>query len=137
MAMKPRELVPFVSISPNVPTLEQTVHELRTELHHTRMMLNEERLARSQAEAHVTILQRNRDKKPKVPGGDADYGYECGNPYCVADIQSSWDYCPFCGCEIDWRTWVDEPNEDDYTAHTAVTRPLKEIAAEIRKRQAV
>lgn len=126
MTMKPRALIPFVSLVPSAPTLEQTVHELQTELRRTQNKLTEESYRRAQAEAQVAVLKRNREKKPVIPKGDMHEGYWC--PQCGRQITDDYAYCPECGHEIDWDGWsVPEPNEDDYYREATVTRPLREI----------
>lgn len=93
----------------------ETVRMLREDNNWLYSQLNIANMARAQAEANVARLRRNR--KAMVPGGDAEGGYECGNMHCCADIKETWDFCPFCGCEVDWRTWVDpetgDPDEYD------------------------
>ena len=103
MTMKPRALVPFVSLVPSTPTYEQTVHELQTELRRTQAKLTDESRKRAEAEAQVAILKRNRVKQPVVPRGDCEEGYECSN--CGRSIIDDFTYCPDCGHEIDWDGW--------------------------------
>lgn len=122
--MKPRALVPFVSLVPSTPTYEQTIHELQTELRRTQAKLTEESYKRAQTEAQVAVLKRNRVKQPVVPRGDMDEGYECDN--CGREITDDFAYCPDCGCEIDWSGWsLPEPKRHDRTD----TRVLKAWAA--------
>ena len=101
--MKPRILVPFISLNPSTPTMEQTIHELQTELHRTQNKLNEESYKRAQAEAQVAVLKRNREKQPVIPEGDELDGYYC--PNCQRQITDEFEYCPECGHEIDWHGW--------------------------------
>lgn len=128
--MKPRALVPFVSLVPSTPTYEQTIHELQTELRRTQNKLTEESYRRAQAEAQIAVLKRNRNKPPVVPRGDMEEGYDC--PNCGREnITDDFAYCPDCGCEIDWSGWsLPEPKSHDRTD----TRVLKAWAA---KRSAV
>ena len=101
--MKPRALVPFISLVPSTPTYEQTIHELQTELRRTQNKLTEESYKRAQAEALVAVLKRNQNKPPVVPRGDMDDGYDC--PNCQREITDDFRFCPDCGCEIDWTGW--------------------------------
>lgn len=106
--MKPRALVPFVTLCSSTPTLEQTIHELQTELRQTQNKLSEESRKRAMAEADAARLRRNMDKPPAIPTGDEVFGYECGAPGCACTLKEDYVYCPECGTEIDWRTsWVD------------------------------
>lgn len=90
----------------------ETVRMLREDNNWLHSQLNLANMAKARAEADVARLRRVAGKRPFVPGGDEEFGYECGNPYCVADIRTSWDYCPYCGAPIDWRTWVDPETGD-------------------------
>lgn len=102
--MKPRALVPFISLVPSTPTYEQTIHELQTELRRTQNKLTEESYKRARAEAQVAVLKRNQNKPPVVPRGDMEEGYDCSN--CGREnITDDFAYCPDCGCEIDWTGW--------------------------------
>lgn len=112
--MKPRTLVPFLTICSNAPTMEETIDDLRGELRRTQAQLTEESRKRAEAEAHVAILKRQHGKQPAIPYGDIDYGYECGADGCACELSSEYKFCPECGTEIDWRTWVNP--DDDYSA---------------------
>ena len=101
--MKPRSLVPFISLVPSTPTYEQTIHELQTELRRTQNKLTEESYNRAKAEAQVAVLKRNQNKPPVVPRGDMDEGYDC--PNCGREITDDFNFCPDCGSEIDWTGW--------------------------------
>lgn len=61
----------------------------------------DERYKRTQAEAHVSILQRNRNKPIVIPRGDIEIGYWCN--VCGCHLQGEWTYCTDCGGEIDWN----------------------------------
>ena len=112
MSLTPRTLVPFVTLCSSEPTLEQTVHELQTELRRTQAKLTDESHKRAEAEAHVAVLKRNRVKQPVVPRGDCEEGYECSN--CGDTIKDEWTYCPWCGHEIDWDGWsLPEPKRHE------------------------
>ena len=104
--LKERTLVPFPTSTAGESTYEQIATDLQTELHHARAQLAEERLKRAQAEAHVAALQNEREKKPIVPSGDIESGCECPNHWCNTPLAEDYNFCPGCGCEIDWRTWV-------------------------------
>ena len=128
MTMKPRQLVPFLTLCPSTPTLEQTIHELQTELRRTQAKLTDESLKRAKAEAQIAVLKYNRVKQPVIPKGDMHDGYWC--PQCGRQITDDYAYCPECGHEIDWDGWsIREPNEDDYCHEYTVSRPLSEIIA--------
>lgn len=101
--MLPRTLVPFHTLCSDKPTLEQTVHELQTELHQARSQLNDERLARAKVEAELAIVRKGRGTY--IPEGDED-GYWCRN--CQRQLSDEYTYCPECGCLLDWETeWID------------------------------
>lgn len=120
--MKPRALIPFLTICSNAPTLEETVDDLQSELRRTQAKLTEESRKRAEAEAYVAILKANRVKQPVVPRGDCEEGYECSN--CGRTITDDFTYCPDCGHEIDWDGWsLPEPNEDDHY-HARRSEPL-------------
>lgn len=104
--LKERTLVPFPTSASSESTYEQIATDLQTELHHARAQLSEERFRRAQAEAHVAALQNEREKKPIVPSGDTESGYECPNHWCNTPLVEDYNFCPGCGAEIDWRTWV-------------------------------
>lgn len=69
-------------------------------------------LARTRA--HVATLEADERarSKPLPPNGDMDDGYTCA--HCGTDITYPEEqrYCDFCGCAIDWRTWVDIPDDE-------------------------
>lgn len=112
MSMLPRVLVPFQTLCTSEPTMEQLVHELQTELRQTQNRLSEESRKRAEAEAHVSILKRNRVKQPVIPRGDCEEGYECSN--CGRSITDDFTYCPDCGHEIDWNGWdLPEPKRHE------------------------
>lgn len=111
--MKPRSLVPFLTICTNAPTLEQTVDDLQSELRRVQSQLNDESRKRAMAEANVARMKRNMQKPPAIPCGDIEYGYECGAPNCACELSTEYKFCPECGTEIDWRTWVN--HDDDYS----------------------
>ena len=132
MAMKPRALVPFLTLVPSTPTYEQTIHELQTELRRTQNKLTEESYNRAKAEALVAVLKRNQDKPPVVPRGDMHEGYDCSN--CGREITDEFRYCPDCGSEIDWTGWsLPEPTrKPKLDAHD-----LKALKAWTARRSAV
>ena len=106
--LKERILVPFPTSAANESTYEQIATDLQVELHKTRDLLNQKSLELAQANAHVAVLQSEREKKPIIPAGDIDEGYCCPNPWCTwaEPLTEDMHYCPGCGCEIDWRTSV-------------------------------
>ena len=69
--------------------------------------LKEQRRLRAMAEANAARLKMNAMKPQIIPLGDEVDGYECPNVGCHAELSEDDTYCPGCGCEIDWRTWVD------------------------------
>ena len=121
--MAPRDLVSGSIFTISEPTLEQTVHELQTELHNVRETLKIERFKRARAEANAARLRVTRPRF--IPSGDMREGYDCGN--CGRTIYDDYTYCPDCGAEIDWCHWRHEPNEDDFYREATVTRPLSEL----------
>lgn len=115
--MKPRALVPFISLVSSTPTMEDTVNDLRSELRRTQAKLVDESRKRAEAEAHVAILKRQREKPPIIPHGDEIDGYECPNAGCYCHLEEDWRYCPGCGAEIDWRTWTAPEDSNAYDLH--------------------
>lgn len=108
--MAPRTIISGSIFAASKPSLEQTVDELRTELHQARNIISDLRFQLAQAKANIARLKREREKPPVVPIGDSDNGYECPHMGCHVELVEDYDYCPGCGSPIDWRTYA--PVED-------------------------
>lgn len=69
----------------------------------------------SMARADNARLRANMGKPRIVPTGDEEYGYECPNHHCHAPLEQDFEFCPGCGCEIDWRSgWVEPEDAGAY-----------------------
>lgn len=112
--MAPRDLISGSIFTNSTPTVDQTIHELQTELHHARNQIRDLQYELSVSRANVSRLQRNRNKPVIVPVGDCDDGYYCPHPHCNIELIEDYSYCPGCGCEIDWRGYVPSCDEDAY-----------------------
>lgn len=103
--MAPRTLVSGSMFTTTRPLLEETVADLRAELHQTRELLANERFKRAQAEADAARLRRNEFLRadPHPPTGDMDKGYFCA--LCNTEIEWPFEqnYCGNCGKAIDWH----------------------------------
>lgn len=111
--MAPRTMVSG-SIFTNAPKSDaEIISDLRIELHHTHNELLHEKYKRWEAEATISVLRRNREKKVIVPMGDCEDGYWCPNLYCNVELRENIDnFCPKCGAEIDWRGLIPIYDED-------------------------
>lgn len=99
-------------IASTTPTNEQIIKDLRFELSNLRSMYTQERMRRAIAETNAARLRAKDEKPLTIPWGDSEFGYECGNPDCNCPITEEFAFCPRCGREIDWRTWVDTPQDE-------------------------
>lgn len=39
---------------------------------------------------------------------------ECMNSDCMADLETEWEFCPYCGMHIDWDAYKDDGEGDWY-----------------------
>lgn len=87
--MAPRTIISGSIFTQSKPTLDQTLHELQTELHQARNKIRDLEYELSIARANVARLkQRNGEV---IPHGDIDDGYEC--PNCAYSINDEMSYC--------------------------------------------
>ena len=103
---------------------DAVIRDLRTELRRTQAKLTEESRKRAEAEANARRLQTSRRNRYTIPHGDAEDGYECGVTGCSAPLEEDFTFCPGCGSEIDWRTYVEPQGAYDTWREYQMDRSL-------------
>ena len=106
--MAPRTIISGSIFTQSKPTIDQTLHELQTELHQARNKIRDLEYELSIARANVARLKKRNGEV--IPHGDIDDGYEC--PNCAFSVTEDMSYCPGCGAHIDWRVYASTGGDD-------------------------